>query len=68
MEIEKGICPLCGGKNGCAVAGGEDPYSCWCMTTDVPEALLEMVPEEVKGKSCVCKKCVEKYLNEKQGG
>jgi nickel-dependent lactate racemase len=68
MTYNKGICPLCGGENHCATASGKDPYSCWCMTIKVPEELLERIPEEKRGESCVCQKCVEAYIKEKKEG
>ncbi|WP_319371330.1 cysteine-rich CWC family protein [uncultured Ilyobacter sp.] len=68
MKNKKEICPLCGGENGCATATGSDPYSCWCMTVKVPQELLDRIPKEKRGEACVCKKCVEKYIKEKQEG
>lgn len=65
MKNRNGICPLCGKENHCATAAGSDPYRCWCMTTKVPEELLERIPKDIRGKACVCKECVEKYLKEK---
>jgi hypothetical protein len=65
VKNKNGICPLCGKENNCAMATGADPHSCWCMSLKVPEELLERIPKEIRGKACVCKECVEKYLNEK---
>lgn len=55
------LCPLCGRDNGCAVSRGEDPARCWCMTARIPAALLERIPAEHRGKTCVCLSCVEAY-------
>lgn len=62
--MEKGKCPICGQDNHCAVVNGKDPISCWCMTTEVPDALLKTVPEESKGQSCICRSCIEKFQQE----
>lgn len=52
-------CPLCGELNACQ-AGTLN--KCWCQNIKVPEALLEKVPEEKKGKVCICYSCIEEYL------
>lgn len=57
----KGICPVCGKDNGCAMLKGEDPKSCWCMTIQVPKELLNQVAPEERGKSCICKNCVMEF-------
>lgn len=62
--MEKGKCPICGEDNHCAIVKGQDPLSCWCMTTKVPKALLETVPAESRRQSCVCKKCVDEFHQE----
>ncbi|MBP2028434.1 hypothetical protein J2Z35_002235 [Acetoanaerobium pronyense] len=59
-----GICPLCGQKNLCAFSLGQDPETCWCMTAEVPKELLSQVPDEKRGKSCICQSCIEKYKSE----
>lgn len=55
-EAER-ICPLCGQDNNCQ-HGKED---CWCNTVKVPKHVLDLVPEDKKGKACICKSCLEKY-------
>jgi len=57
----KGLCPICGESNGCAFNSGDDPLKCWCMTEKVPKGLLKQIPDELRGKSCVCQKCVKEY-------
>ncbi|MNC15313.1 hypothetical protein D3C75_631270 [compost metagenome] len=64
-QADGGICPLCSKPNGCAVPAGEDPYSCWCMKTRVPQGLRDRVPENRRGKACICLNCVEAFLKEK---
>ena len=54
-EQEK-ICPLCGENNNC-----QHGKECWCTTIKVPKYVLDLVPEDKKGKACICKNCIEKY-------
>lgn len=58
--LENGVCPICKEPNHCAFATGKDPSTCWCMTTTVPEGLLDQMPKQQLGRSCVCKNCIEK--------
>ncbi|WP_077367102.1 cysteine-rich CWC family protein [Anaerosalibacter sp. Marseille-P3206] len=55
-ETEK-ICPICGKGNNCQ-HGSKD---CWCKHIEIPKYVLEMVPEDKRGKACICKSCIEKY-------
>ncbi len=50
-------CPICGGPNDCSMAAGKS--ECWCAQAKISEEALTRVPEEAKGKVCVCRKCVE---------
>lgn len=54
----KGICPLCGKPNGCAIVAKKDPKTCWCIEIKVPQSLRDKIPEESRMKSCVCKECI----------
>ncbi len=56
MDNDK-ICPLCGGDNGCK-SGSEN---CWCYYTDIPDGIFKLIPEEKRGKACICLECVEKF-------
>lgn len=55
------ICPLCRKSNHCAYAAGRPAEECWCMNLSVPKALLAQIPDEQRGKSCVCEACVRAY-------
>jgi hypothetical protein len=57
-KINDNICPLCEKTNRCGV---KSPEGCWCMTTQVPAALLEKVSAQLKGKTCICNDCIERY-------
>ena len=51
-------CPLCGGGNGCAMAGGsEGDAPCWCVAASFGEALLARLPPASRGRSCICAAC-----------
>ncbi|MDO6428534.1 cysteine-rich CWC family protein [Thalassotalea sp. 1_MG-2023] len=58
LEGSLSICPLCQQHNRCDVDGKEP---CWCVSTNIPKALLANVPKNKKNKVCICAKCVEKY-------
>ena len=51
------ICPLCGQDNNCQ-SGNKD---CWCKTVEFPEGIFDLIPEEKRGKACICLSCVNKY-------
>jgi hypothetical protein len=43
------------------MAGTGEENHCWCMTAKIPKEILELVPQHLKGKHCICQNCVEKY-------
>ena len=56
--VDTARCPLCGGPNGCALAGGAtDGRPCWCATIEIPAELVARVPEAARGVACVCARC-----------
>lgn len=61
MEINKSICPLCGKHNNCGYENVLTHNGCWCEKIEVPKELREMIPENLRGKACICKECVIKY-------
>ena len=54
-ELRADRCPICGGPNDCGMAAGKS--ECWCARVKISPEALEKVPEGVKGKVCVCRKC-----------
>ena len=59
------LCPLCGGSNSCqpcAPVAGKGP--CWCINTAMPDALLARVPENLRNRACICRRCVERFAQE----
>ena len=59
--IDPAICPLCGSANMCAMevakATGKPVERCWCVDVVFTPELLKALPEEAKGKACVCNNC-----------
>ncbi|WP_320818961.1 cysteine-rich CWC family protein [Thalassolituus sp.] len=60
--IDPALCPLCKTSNACAVEAGKS--QCWCMAEDlsVPRALIDLLPDELQGKACICETCVRQFL------
>ncbi len=56
------FCPICGGENNCAIANGQEPETCWCMTYNFSEKVRMKIynNEKADGSACVCRNCVEK--------
>jgi hypothetical protein len=51
-------CPVCGTSNQCAVAqSGQFDTPCWCKNVKFSTQALERVPEEQRGKVCLCPRC-----------
>lgn len=57
-------CPLCGEGNSCAALLEENPRDCWCFHAAIPKELLARIPDEERGKSCVCESCVQAFRME----
>lgn len=58
------ICPICGKDNHCAYLSGKPHKECWCNTVEVPKEIFDLVPENKKGKDCICLDCVNKFKQE----
>lgn len=52
------ICPLCGKDNNCQHGQG----TCWCDTFKIPKHVMDLIPEDKKGKACICKSCIENNI------
>ncbi|HYF16651.1 MAG TPA: cysteine-rich CWC family protein [Ramlibacter sp.] len=54
-------CPLCGAANGCAMERqrltGEPQPPCWCTQVDFSRELLSRLPDDARGKACICPAC-----------
>lgn len=63
QSIDPTICPLCNQPNLC---GEENPSHkidgrCWCADEIIPREIFKLVPEEQLRKTCICKKCLDKF-------
>ena len=61
------VCPLCQQNNACGnLAIADNSQSCWCNNPSIrlPKALLETVPEALRGKACICQTCALSYQSD----
>ncbi len=62
--FEPNACPLCGQPNQCAMeverTTGIPQGPCWCNQATFSQTLLDKVPDEARGKACVCAACTKK--------
>ena len=61
--INQKICPLCKKDNGCQADIPNN--NCWCNNIKVPNELIALVPKEYEHKTCICKKCVLQFMEDK---
>lgn len=59
-QEDENICPICQKENHC---DAQNAHQCWCMTISFPKELISQLPEELKGKRCICKNCIMEYNN-----
>ncbi len=61
-EVTSNInCPLCSQANHCGMEKGLD--NCWCAADgmEFPGELLQQLPDQQKGQSCICEACVRAF-------
>lgn len=55
-------CPLCGRANDCLLCS---PVAykgrCWCAQEEIPAELLDRVPEPLRNRACICRRCLENF-------
>ena len=55
------LCPVCGKSNQCAMelaeATGQAQAPCWCTEATFSAELLSRIPEDLRGKACICPTC-----------
>ncbi|MFW9610875.1 MAG: cysteine-rich CWC family protein [Fluviibacter sp.] len=61
--IDEHQCPLCGENNAC---GAHSATPCWCCSTGIPQALIDLVPADKHMKACICKRCVDRFNQSQQ--
>jgi len=64
--IDTSICPVCGGPNHC---GEIDPQRnrdsrCWCARETFPPGIFKLVPDDKRGKSCICRQCLATFKSD----
>jgi len=63
--IDPAICPLCGSTNMCAMevakATGRPLERCWCVDAVFTPEVLKALPENAKGKACICAECSSQF-------
>jgi hypothetical protein len=60
IPLDAPLCPICGNPNGCAVAAaGTFAADCWCKGMSFSETTLARVPDALRGKACICRRCAE---------
>lgn len=64
LQPDPNTCPLCGKPNNCGnltIVNGKK--ACWCSDSSIKftEELLSKVPQELKGKACICRTCAIKH-------
>ena len=53
------ICPLCLQENLCDISARQ---GCWCYKVEVPQGLIDLLAEPIKGKQCICNVCINRYI------
>jgi hypothetical protein len=55
------VCPICRKANQCAMElaklTGKPVEPCWCVDVAFDQSLLDSVPDDAKGKACICFAC-----------
>lgn len=63
-SITPNLCPLCNKSNDCGnINTCTSSQSCWCNDPAIvfSKTLLDKIPEDTKGKACICKACALKH-------
>lgn len=56
--INEAICPFCQTLNNCMA---HDDKPCWCKQVEIPQELLDLVPNTKKHKVCICLRCIQAF-------
>lgn len=62
VQGQERICPLCGQDNNCQ----HDHEKCWCVSAVFPKDIFVLIPEEKRGRACICETCLEKHKKMKE--
>jgi hypothetical protein len=66
-KIDTAICPLCGQPNNCPMAVDPNATGCWCGDLEFPQELLDQVPETALHQACICRNCLDRFMDERKG-
>jgi hypothetical protein len=58
--IDETRCPICGRDNQCGIAAGA--ATCWCMSTPVPQSVIDRIPLDARQRACVCRSCATIFV------
>lgn len=61
MKIDKRKCPICGKNNSCIHEQDLQDDTCWCSHIEVPKELIAQIPDNLKGKACICHDCIIEF-------
>jgi hypothetical protein len=56
-------CPICNEDNNCCNSTDKSLGICWCNGEFFPKAIFELVPDEQLRKSCICKRCLDDFVD-----
>ncbi len=51
-------CPFCRQANHCMAQSNE---KCWCAEVEIPQELLNLVPDADNNESCICIGCIQTF-------
>ncbi|HAC34585.1 MAG TPA: hypothetical protein DCF45_08730 [Gammaproteobacteria bacterium] len=52
-------CPVCGEQNNCGLLNQNGNQQCWCVDVNPADGILDSLPQEVRGKVCLCRRCLD---------
>lgn len=59
---EKMLCPLCGSFNHCGLLVQGAGSDCWCNDVKFLNEIFQKIPEDKRGKRCICANCAKKIV------
>ena len=62
--VNDAICPFCLELNQCQA---HETGDCWCDQVVIPGQLLDLVPEQLKRRVCICRRCLQAYTDDPPG-
>jgi hypothetical protein len=55
--VDTKTCPICGGNSEGAMVKDATAAECWCYTAEINDEAMQRVPEDARGKVCICARC-----------